>query len=194
MVGTVGYMSPEQAGGDPVDFRSDQFALGAILYELATRRGPFQRRTPAETLTAILREAPPAVRSLNPQTPLGLARIVERCLAKAPSRRYASSLDLARDLREELERLPELGRGRAGRRRPQAARARRWHRPWPGRRCSGSVAAAASRSTSLFLGADRLPRHSALRERQRRPGAPGPERWPDREPDQQRLAAPPTSR
>jgi len=102
VVGTVGYMSPEQASGDAVDFRSDQFALGGILYELATGRGPFQRRTPAETLTAILREEPPAVGTLNPQTPPGLARIVERCLAKAPSGRYASSLDLARDLREEL--------------------------------------------------------------------------------------------
>jgi serine/threonine-protein kinase len=102
VVGTVGYMSPEQASGASVDFRSDQFALGAILYELATGRGPFQRRTPAETLTAILREEPPAVGSLNPQTPPGLARILERCLAKDPSGRYASSLDLARDLREEL--------------------------------------------------------------------------------------------
>jgi serine/threonine-protein kinase len=103
VVGTVGYMSPEQASGGSVDFRSDQFALGAILYELATGRGPFQRRTPAETLTAILREEPPAVSLLNPQTPPGLARILERCLAKDPSRRYASSLDLARDLREELD-------------------------------------------------------------------------------------------
>jgi serine/threonine-protein kinase len=103
VVGTVGYMSPEQASGGSVDFRSDQFALGAILYELATGRGPFQRRTPAETLTAILREEPPAVGLLNPQMPPGLARIVERCLAKDPSRRYASSLDLARDLREELD-------------------------------------------------------------------------------------------
>ena len=108
VVGTAGYMSPEQAGGDSVDFRSDQFALGAILYELATGRGPFQRRTPAETLTAILREEPTAVGTLNPQTPPGLARIVERCLAKAPSRRYASSLDLARDLREELDARLEL--------------------------------------------------------------------------------------
>jgi serine/threonine protein kinase/Tfp pilus assembly protein PilF len=109
VVGTVGYMSPEQAGGDAVDFRSDQFALGTILYELATGRGPFQRRTPAETITAILREEPASLGSLNPQTPPGLARIVERCLAKAPSRRYASSLDLARDLREELERQPSSG-------------------------------------------------------------------------------------
>ena len=102
VVGTVGYMSPEQTSGEAVDFRSDQFALGAILYELATARAPFQRRTAAETLTAILREEPQAVSSLNPQTPPGFARIVERCLAKDPSRRYASSLDLARDLREEL--------------------------------------------------------------------------------------------
>jgi len=102
LVGTVGYMSPEQASAASVDFRSDQFALGAILYELATGRGAFQRATPAETLTAILREEPPAIGSLNPQAPPGLVRILERCLAKTPSDRYASSLDLARDLREEL--------------------------------------------------------------------------------------------
>jgi serine/threonine protein kinase/tetratricopeptide (TPR) repeat protein len=105
VVGTVSYMSPEQASGEPVDFRSDQFALGAILYELATGRGPFQRGTAPETLTAILREEPTPVASLNPQTPPGLARILERCLAKDPSRRYAATLDLARDLREELDRL-----------------------------------------------------------------------------------------
>jgi serine/threonine protein kinase/tetratricopeptide (TPR) repeat protein len=105
VVGTVSYMSPEQAGGGPVDFRSDQFALGAILYEAATGRGPFQRGTAPETLTAILREEPPPVASVNPQTPPGLARILERCLAKDPSRRYAATLDLARDLREERDRL-----------------------------------------------------------------------------------------
>ena len=148
VVGTVGYMSPEQAGGDAVDFRSDQFALGAILYELATGRGPFQRRTPAETITAILREEPASLGSLNPQTPPGLARIVERCLAKAPSRRYASSLDLARDLREELERQLELGRGRAGHWRPPAALAPRRNRARPGRGGRGGVAPAASRSSS----------------------------------------------
>jgi serine/threonine-protein kinase len=122
VVGTVGYMSPEQAGGDSVDFRSDQFALGAILYELATGRGPFQRRTPAETLTAILREEPQAVGSLNPQTPPGLARIVERCLAKTPSRRYASSLDLARDLREELNLLSSASGAAVA----EGARRRQW--------------------------------------------------------------------
>jgi serine/threonine protein kinase/tetratricopeptide (TPR) repeat protein len=121
VVGTVSYMSPEQASGEPVDFRSDQFALGAILYELATGRGPFQRGTAAETLTAILREEPPPVASLNPQTPPGLARILERCLAKDPSRRYAATLDLARDLREERDRLsvPSGAAVPAARRKPR---------------------------------------------------------------------------
>jgi TolB-like protein len=121
VMGTVGYMSPEQASGGAVDFRSDQFALGAILYELATGRGPFRRGTPVETLTAILREEPPAVGSLNPQTPPGLARIVERCLAKDPSRRYASTLDLARDLCEELGPVSSSGTAVAG-----GARRRHW--------------------------------------------------------------------
>jgi len=102
VMGTVGYMSPEQASGASVDFRSDQFALGAILYELATGTRPFRRDTPAETLTAILREEPPPIAALCPGAPPGLVRIVTRCLSKSASGRYASTLDLSRDLHEEL--------------------------------------------------------------------------------------------
>jgi serine/threonine protein kinase/tetratricopeptide (TPR) repeat protein len=112
VLGTVDYMSPEQATGEEVDFRSDQFALGVILYELATGHRPFQRRTPAETLAAILRDDPPAVASVNPRMPPRLAAILGRCLAKDPSHRYAATLDLARDLREELNQL-STGSGRA---------------------------------------------------------------------------------
>jgi TolB-like protein/Tfp pilus assembly protein PilF len=123
VLGTVDYMSPEQAAGEHLDFRSDQFALGAILYELATGRRPFERRTRAETLAAILRDEPSAAASLNPRTPPRLAAILERCLAKDPSRRYAATLDLARDLREELDRLSTpSGRAEAA---PTIARPRR---------------------------------------------------------------------
>jgi len=110
IVGTLGYLSPEQAAGKPVDFRADQFALGALLYELATRERPFQRETTPETLTAILREEPEPLRSKNAALPAQLGWIVERCLAKDPNDRYASTKDLARDLVDLRDHLSEIGR------------------------------------------------------------------------------------
>jgi eukaryotic-like serine/threonine-protein kinase len=98
VMGTVGYMSPEQATGLPLDFRSDQFSFGSVLYELLTGRPPFERRTRPETLAAIIREEPEAIASLAPKTPVPVRWVVERCLAKEPRERYASTEDLARDL------------------------------------------------------------------------------------------------
>jgi len=98
VLGTVRYMSPEQASGKPVDFRSDQFSFGLILYEMATGRRAFRRNTPVETLSAIIRDDPEPIGSLNPQTPTPLRWIIERCLAKNPEERYVSTRDLARDL------------------------------------------------------------------------------------------------
>src|SRR5438132_826370 len=92
VLGTATYMSPEQARGEEVDFRTDQFSLGLILYEMATGKNPFRRATPVETLAAIINdEAPPL------DEPFGW--IVERCLQKNRSDRYGSTLDLAHDLR-----------------------------------------------------------------------------------------------
>ncbi|HKB71649.1 MAG TPA: protein kinase [Thermoanaerobaculia bacterium] len=107
VMGTVGYMSPEQASGLAVDFRSDQFSFGAILYEVATGRRAFQRNTAAETLTAIIREEPAAIEQANPRAPAPLRWIIERCLEKDPEERYASTKDLARDLARLRQRLPE---------------------------------------------------------------------------------------
>src|SRR6185295_729133 len=107
VMGTAGYMSPEQASGQPVDFRSDQFTLGAILYEMATGKKAFQRKTGAETLVAIIREEPEALSQAAPQAPGPLRWIVERCLAKDPEERYASTKDLARDLRSVRDHLSE---------------------------------------------------------------------------------------
>jgi len=95
VLGTVGYMSPEQASGKNVDFRSDQFAFGAILYEMISAKRAFQRATSAETLAAIIREEPESIRMQIPQP---LRWIMERCLSKDPEERYASTRDLARDL------------------------------------------------------------------------------------------------
>ena len=109
VLGTVGYMSPEQASGRPVDFRSDQFSLGSILYEMATGRRAFSRGTTAESLVAVIREEPEPIASLVPQVPVSVRWVIERCLAKDPEERYASTRDLARDLTHLRDHLSELG-------------------------------------------------------------------------------------
>ncbi|HEY7573638.1 MAG TPA: serine/threonine-protein kinase, partial [Thermoanaerobaculia bacterium] len=115
VMGTVGYMSPEQASGRPVDFRSDQFSLGSILYELATGQRAFRRDTSAETLAAIIREEPRPIAAQNAGIPAPFRWIVERCLSKEPDGRYASTRDLARDLAMVREHLSELGSGETAR-------------------------------------------------------------------------------
>jgi serine/threonine protein kinase/Tol biopolymer transport system component len=98
ILGTAGYMSPEQAAGRALDFRSDQFSLGSILYEMATGVQAFKRETAAQTLAAIIEDEPKPLESLNPKAPAPFCWIVERCLAKDPEGRFASTRDLARDL------------------------------------------------------------------------------------------------
>ncbi len=107
VLGTVGYMSPEQASGAPVDFRSDQFSFGTILHEMATGRRAFLRATAVETMAAILREDPSPLGSARPDAPAPLRWLVERCLSKDPRERYASTEDLARDLATLRDRLSE---------------------------------------------------------------------------------------
>ena len=98
ILGTAGYMSPEQASGKATDFHTDQFSLGAILYEMASGTRAFRGATPVETLSAVIREEPTPLRERVPETPAPFSWLVERCLAKDPSERYASTRDLARDL------------------------------------------------------------------------------------------------
>src|SRR5207253_2821671 len=98
VLGTVGYMSPEQASGHPVDFHSDQFSLGATLYEMASGKRAFERATAIQTLSAIIQDEPEPVSAAAPKTPSSLVWIIERCLAKDPEERYGSTKDLARDL------------------------------------------------------------------------------------------------
>jgi tetratricopeptide (TPR) repeat protein len=93
-------MSPEQATGREMDARSDQFSFGVMLYEMLTRVRPFERETRTETLAAILRDDPAPMSEVNDGISRDLERIVSRCLAKHPRERYASTRDLARDLRE----------------------------------------------------------------------------------------------
>ena len=107
VMGTVGYMSPEQASGRPTDFRSDQFSFGSILYEMATGKRAFERGTTAETLTAIIREEPEPVSQLNARIPAPVRWLVERCLSKDPEDRFGTTKDLARDLAAVRDHLSE---------------------------------------------------------------------------------------
>jgi serine/threonine protein kinase/tetratricopeptide (TPR) repeat protein len=110
--GTVGYMSPEQAAGREIDYRCDQFAFGVMLYEMVTGRLPFSERTAAETLAAIIRTDPRPIENYNDKVPFELTRIIMRLLAKEPEERYASTRDLARDLREVRDRVSNLSEPR----------------------------------------------------------------------------------
>jgi hypothetical protein len=92
VLGTVGYISPEQVRGDPADHRSDIFSFGAVLYEMLSGRRPFARETSPEAMTAILREDPPELS--GPDIPPGLERVVRRCLEKRPEERYQSARDI----------------------------------------------------------------------------------------------------
>jgi serine/threonine protein kinase/tetratricopeptide (TPR) repeat protein len=107
-LGTIGYMSPEQAAGEPADFRSDQFSFGTILYELVTGVRAWKKPTAAETLVAIMKEEPPAFTSAEPIVPASVRQIVERCLSKNPSHRFDSTRDLAADVRSLLDNESNL--------------------------------------------------------------------------------------
>jgi hypothetical protein len=108
VVGTAGYMSPEQVRGATVDCRTDIFSFGAVLYEMLTGTRAFQRETTAETMTAILKEEPPELMESGRQIPPALDRIVRHCLEKAPEQRFQSARDLAFDL-ESLSTLTGSG-------------------------------------------------------------------------------------
>ncbi len=100
-VGTVAYMSPEQAKGIPLDARTDLFSLGTVIYEMATGKTPFAGDSTAEVFASLLKENPPPVSSLNPAMPKKLDAVVEKLLRKDPAQRYAT----AEQLREDLETL-----------------------------------------------------------------------------------------
>ena len=95
VMGTVGYMAPEQVRGQPADARSDIFALGAILFEAVSGRRAFRGETTADTMSAILKEDPPELAAAAKEIPPAFDRIVHRCLEKSPARRFRSAHDLA---------------------------------------------------------------------------------------------------
>ena len=137
VMGTAAYMSPEQARGQDVDFRSDQFSFGLIVSELATGRHPFERSTAVEILAAILNEDP---EPLGDPFPEPFVWIVDRCLAKDPAGRYGSTADLVRD----LERSRDSGE-RSSLSRPRA--------PIPGRISWRIPVALALAALAMVLGA-----------------------------------------
>ena len=100
VMGTAGYLAPEQAAGLPVDRRADIFSLGCILYEMAAGERPFAGRSAAETIAHVLHDDPRPLVDLRPDTPAEFHRIVRKCLAKEPARRYQHADDLALDLRD----------------------------------------------------------------------------------------------
>jgi len=150
VIGTIGYMSPEQAKGEAVDARTDIFSLGIVLAQMVTGKNPFDRGTPLETLTAVLRDNPPPVhvkpKVLDPE----LGRILGRAMAKEASARYQKITEMAEDLRKLLARVaPRTWLG--------------FRSPWP---LVGILAAAAviMAGAALFL-----------KSPQSRPAPPGPE-------------------
>ena len=110
LVGTVNYMAPEQLEGLPVDPRTDVFALGLVLYEMATGRNPFVRQSATSTMANILKEEAPPVAQRNPLAPPELERILQKCLRKRTEERYASARDLAVDLAALRRSLEPSGR------------------------------------------------------------------------------------
>lgn len=98
VIGTVGYMSPEQVRGQGVDGRSDIFSLGTLLYEMVAGEHPFRSASPADTMSAILREDPPDLTTINSAVTPGLDRVIRHCLEKSPEQRFQSARDLAFDL------------------------------------------------------------------------------------------------
>ena len=99
IVGTPAYMSPEQVEGRAIDYRTDIFSLGTLLYEMATGQKPFQGRSSAEVISAILRDAPRPVRELRAELPESLEGVIQRCLEKIPNDRFSSASDLHNGLR-----------------------------------------------------------------------------------------------
>jgi Tol biopolymer transport system component len=110
IVGTASYMSPEQARGGPIDFRSDQFSFGLILYEVVTGRRAFQKPESVQTLSAILTEEPPPI---DRSIPAPLNWVIDRCLNKDPRDRYESTRDLYQELRDLRDHLSDASASQA---------------------------------------------------------------------------------
>jgi serine/threonine protein kinase/roadblock/LC7 domain-containing protein len=130
IVGTPAYMSPEQARAGDVDYRSDQFSLGAILYEMLTGRHAFEGESGVETLFMIVRDEPAPLSVFAPHVPAPVRWIVDRCLTKDPEDRYVATRDLARDIQYIRDHFSEAG-VLTPLREEKATLAQRARRLWP---------------------------------------------------------------
>jgi len=110
ILGTVSYMSPEQASGGAMDARSDVFSFGVMIYELAAGRRPFEGSSPVSTLARILEVEPAPLSAIRPDLPPALTRVVRRCLRKLPEERYNDTRDLVAELRELRQELSDASR------------------------------------------------------------------------------------
>ena len=110
VLGTVGYMAPEQVQGKQVDHRADIFSFGCILYEAATRQRPFRADSDVDVMHQILHDKPQPIEEVNPEVPAELRRIIRRCLAKEPDKRFQSMKDLALELGEIVDEFDTLPR------------------------------------------------------------------------------------
>jgi len=142
VLGTTGYMSPEQVRGAALDHRSDVFSFGCVLYEMLTGRRAFHRQSAADTMAAILREEPQAAALLQPQISPALERVIAHCLEKNPGERFQSMRDLAFDLQALAGASVSTGPQRAA---PDTLRLGLGRRAWI---LAGLVAAALSASPS----------------------------------------------
>ena len=148
VLGTVGYMAPEQVRGEPADRRSDVFALGCVLYEMLTGARAFKRETAAETMSAILREDPPDPSTLNVTVAPGVLRALRRCLEKRPQERFDSARDLAFALESAVDSSSASGAAAL-----PPLRDRRW--------LVGAVAAVTLGAVLGFIGARAIGRPAA---------------------------------
>ena len=128
IMGTVSYMSPEQARGQEVDARTDIWSLCVVLYEMIAGRAPYEGQTTSDVIVSILEREPPPLVNYSPEAPTGLERIVRRCLEKDRGRRYQSAKDLLKDLKN-LQR--EIDSGVAA---TVVKRGETWRKPLPSRR------------------------------------------------------------
>ncbi len=174
IIGTVAYMSPEQAEGRPVDARSDIFSFGSVLYEMLTGRRAFHGDSKVSTLAAILREEPPPVSELSARVPTEVDRIVTRCLRKDSQRRWQTMADLRIAL-EDVKEDSESGKLAAPER--EQARTRRW--VWP---VAAVVGVAAVAVVIAWLATRRPPQAFELRP-ERFTADTGITDWPAISPD-----------
>jgi serine/threonine protein kinase/tetratricopeptide (TPR) repeat protein len=128
ILGTVEYMSPEQAAGKEADFRGDQFSFGSLLYEMVTNAKPFHRDSAVQTLAAIIESTPRPMDAFDKGLPESFRKIIERCLQKNPDQRFSSTRELAAALREQSILISVAGRGVTA---PPVAQSSSARKLWP---------------------------------------------------------------